>query len=104
MGASSQGGCEPRWPGRPTAVAGPHHRAPSEYACFRSHTRAATDDAAVRVAERRKRAAHPELSTGGPQQLVVLGTEIGNLRSVFEATSEDIGQWKSRRARVWRLL
>ena len=37
---------------------------------------AAHDGAALRVAERRKRAAYPELSSG-PQQLVVLGSEVG---------------------------
>ena len=37
---------------------------------------AARDGAALRVAERRKRAAYPELN-GGPQQLVVLGSEVG---------------------------
>ena len=37
---------------------------------------AAHDGAALRVAERRKRAAYPELN-GGPQQLVVLGSEVG---------------------------
>ena len=38
---------------------------------------AAHDGAALRVAERRKRAAYLELLAGGPQQLVVLGTEVG---------------------------
>ena len=38
---------------------------------------AATDGAALRMAERRKRAAYPELSMGGAQRLVVLGTEVG---------------------------
>ena len=37
---------------------------------------AATDGAAFRMAERRKRAAYPELSMGGAQRLVVLGTEV----------------------------
>ena len=37
---------------------------------------AAHDGAALQVAERRKRAAYPELN-GGPQQLVVLGIEVG---------------------------
>ena len=37
---------------------------------------AATDGAALRVAERRK-LAYPELSAGGLQQLVVLGAEVG---------------------------
>ena len=37
---------------------------------------AAHDGAALRVAERRKRAAYPELNSG-PQQLVVLGSEVG---------------------------
>ena len=36
-----------------------------------------TDGAALRVAERRKHSAYPELSQGGPQQLVVLGSEVG---------------------------
>ena len=35
------------------------------------------DGAMLRVAERRKRAAYPELSSGGPQRLLVLGSEIG---------------------------
>ena len=38
---------------------------------------AETDGAALRVAERRKRAAYPELARGGPQRLVVLGAEVG---------------------------
>ena len=37
----------------------------------------ADDGAMLRVAERRKRAAYPELSSGGPQRLLVLGSEIG---------------------------
>ena len=37
---------------------------------------AAHDGAALRVAERRKNAAYPELNSG-PQQLVVLGSEVG---------------------------
>ena len=37
----------------------------------------AHDGAMLQVAERRKRAAHPELSSGGPQRLLVLGSEIG---------------------------
>ena len=36
-----------------------------------------TDGAALRVAERRKQAAYPELTGGGPQRLVVLGSEVG---------------------------
>ena len=35
------------------------------------------DGAELRVAERRKRAACPELAAGGPQKLVVLGSEVG---------------------------
>ena len=35
------------------------------------------DGAMLRVAERRKRAAYPELSSGGPQRFLVLGSEIG---------------------------
>ena len=31
----------------------------------------------LRVAQQRKRAAYPELSSGGPQRLLVLGSEIG---------------------------
>ena len=38
---------------------------------------AAHDGAMLRVAERRKQAAYPELRSGGLQQLLVLGTEIG---------------------------
>ena len=38
---------------------------------------AAHDGAMLRVAERRKRAAYPELRSGGPQQLLVLGSQIG---------------------------
>ena len=38
---------------------------------------AAVDGAALRVAERRKHAACPELTRGGPQTLVVLGSEAG---------------------------
>ena len=38
---------------------------------------AATYGAALRMAERCKRAAYPELSMGGAQRLVVLGTEVG---------------------------
>ena len=38
---------------------------------------AATDGAVLRVAERRKRDAYPELCAGGPQTLVVLGSEVG---------------------------
>ena len=34
-----------------------------------------TDGAVLRVAERRKRSAYPELCSGGPQELVVLGSE-----------------------------
>ena len=37
----------------------------------------AQDAASLRVAERRKRAAHPKLSTGGWQQLVVLASKVG---------------------------
>ena len=37
----------------------------------------ADDGAMLRVAERRKRAAYPELTSGGPQRLLVLGSEIG---------------------------
>ena len=35
------------------------------------------DGAALQVAERRKQAAYPELTRGGPQTLLVLGSEIG---------------------------
>ena len=35
------------------------------------------DGAALRVAERRKHAAYPELACAGPQKLVVLGSEVG---------------------------
>ena len=35
------------------------------------------DGAMLRFAERRKRAAYPELSSGGPQRLLVPGSEIG---------------------------
>ena len=35
------------------------------------------DGAMLRVAERRKRAAYPELSSGSPQRLLVLSSEIG---------------------------
>ena len=38
---------------------------------------AAADGAALRVAERRKHAAYPEVTWGGPQTLVVLGWEVG---------------------------
>ena len=38
---------------------------------------AAKNGAALRMAERRKRAAYPEFSMGGAQRLVVLGTEVG---------------------------
>ena len=38
---------------------------------------AESDGAALRVAERRKRATYPEFAQGGPQRLVVLGTEVG---------------------------
>ena len=38
---------------------------------------AETDGAVLRVAERRKLAAYPELGRGGPQRLVVLGSEVG---------------------------
>ena len=38
---------------------------------------AAVDGAVLRVAERRKHAAYPELTRGGPQTLVVLGSEVG---------------------------
>ena len=38
---------------------------------------AEVDGAALRVAERRKRVAYPELSRGGPQKLLVLGCEVG---------------------------
>ena len=38
---------------------------------------AETHGAALRVAERRKRATYPELARGGPQRLVVLGAEVG---------------------------
>ena len=42
-----------------------------------THGNAETDGTALRVAERRKQSAYPELSQGGPQQLVVLGSEVG---------------------------
>ena len=35
------------------------------------------DGAALRVAERRKHAAYPELARAGPQKLVVLSSEVG---------------------------
>ena len=38
---------------------------------------AAVDGAVLRVAECRKHAAYPELTRGGPQTLVVLGSEVG---------------------------
>ena len=38
---------------------------------------AAVDGAVLRVAERHKHAAYPELTRGGPQTLVVLGSEVG---------------------------
>ena len=38
---------------------------------------AETDGAVLRVAERRKRSTYPELCSGGPQELVVLGSEVG---------------------------
>ena len=38
---------------------------------------AENDGAALRVAEKRKRAAYPELARGGPQRPVVLGAEVG---------------------------
>ena len=40
-------------------------------------TRTGQPCAAATDAERRKRAAYPELSAGGPQHLVVLGAEVG---------------------------
>ena len=36
------------------------------------------DGAALRVAERRKRATYPELAAAGPQRLIVLGAEVGH--------------------------
>ena len=36
-----------------------------------------TNGAVLRVAERRKRSTYPELCSGGPQELVVLGSEVG---------------------------
>ena len=36
-----------------------------------------TDGAVLRVAERRKWSTYPELCSGGPQELVVLGSELG---------------------------
>ena len=38
---------------------------------------AIVDGAVLRVAERRKFAAYPELARGGPQKLIVLGCEVG---------------------------
>ena len=38
---------------------------------------AVVDGAALKVAERRKRTTYPELERGGPQKLVVLGSEVG---------------------------
>ena len=38
---------------------------------------AAHDGAMLRVAERRKRTAYPELRAGGPQRLLVFGSEVG---------------------------
>ena len=38
---------------------------------------AVVDGAALKIAERRKRATYPELERGGPQKLVVLGSEVG---------------------------
>ena len=35
------------------------------------------DGAALKVAERRKHSTYPELARGGPQKLLVLGSEIG---------------------------
>ena len=37
----------------------------------------AVDGAALRVAERRKRATYPELAAAGPQRFIVLGAEVG---------------------------
>ena len=37
----------------------------------------AVDGAVLQVTERRKRCTYPELARGGPQKLVVLGSEIG---------------------------
>ena len=36
------------------------------------------DGAVLQVAERRKRCTYPELAKGGPEKLVVLGSEIGS--------------------------
>ena len=48
---------------------------------------AESDGAALRKAERRKRATYPELALGGPQRLIVLGTEVGRPRSCAPSPS-----------------
>ena len=45
------------------------------------------DGAALRVAERRKRATYPELAAAGPQRLIVLGAEVGGRWPRFGARS-----------------
>ena len=59
---------------RPCRVRGAEQRGS---AVLRQPCAAAVDGAVLRVAERRKRAAYPELARGGPPTLVVLGSEVG---------------------------
>ena len=58
------------------------------------------DGAMLRVAERRNRAAYPELAAGGPHTLVVLGSEIGGagMRKPFASSRTSFASVLPRRA------
>ena len=52
----------------------------------------------LRVAERRKRAAYPELSAGGPQRLLMLGSEVGGRwNDAAQRLVQDLARVRSQR-------
>ena len=62
---------------------------------------AVVDGAALKVAERRKRATYPELEGGGPQKLVVLGSEVGGRwNEQARRFVQDLVRLKGHRART----
>ena len=59
----------------------------------------ADDGAMLRVAERRKRAAYPELSSGGLQRLLVLGSETsGRWNETAQHLVRDLARVRAQRA------
>ena len=63
---------------------------------------AAHDGAVLRVAEGRKRTAYPELSAGGPQRLLVLGSEVGGRwNEAAQGLVRDLARVRAQRPRSY---